>query len=137
MSDCIFCNITSGAVPSERVFENEHTFAFLDIRPNTKGHTLVVPKKHIGNFLEFPDEAMGNFFSVAKRVAHAVVEETHATGFNIIMNNGADAGQVVMHLHLHIIPRHEKDGVFQPAQHTQYEPGEAARLAEILSEKLR
>lgn len=108
---CLFCRIVSGEIPSRKVFENEHALAFIDIQPVNLGHVLVVPKRHAEHCLETPDDDMKEVIAASKRVAAALVKATGATGFNLAMNCGADAGQVVFHTHMHVIPRFADDGL--------------------------
>jgi histidine triad (HIT) family protein len=126
----IFEKIIAKEIPAQFVYEDEHVVAFLDINPNSKGHTLVVPKKCFVNIFDADEKVLAHMMTVAKKIAHALKETTGATGVNLVMNNGVDAGQVVFHAHLHVIPRHAVDGVFQPPAHTSYADGEADILAE-------
>ena len=109
--DCIFCAIVNGTIPSSKVFESDTIYAFLDLNPVHKGHTLIIPKKHFKDVTEL-DTALGrDIFDAMQRVARAVMEATGARGFNVLQNNGRIAGQMVDHLHWHIIPRFENDGL--------------------------
>lgn len=111
MSDCLFCRIITGEVPSQKVYEDEDVFAFLDIQPVNVGHTLIVPKAHYENCGETPDDAMAAVIAVAKRVGAAALRVTGAQGYNVGINCGAVAGQVIMHTHVHVMPRFEGDGL--------------------------
>jgi histidine triad (HIT) family protein len=111
MHDCVFCKIVVGEMPSEKVYEDENTVAFLDISPVSKGHVLVVPKKHYKDFLETPVEVLENTIRTIKKVAPKLVIAVEADGFNIGLNNGEASGQVVKHLHWHIIPRYSNDNL--------------------------
>jgi histidine triad (HIT) family protein len=113
MTECIFCKIIGGEIPSKKVYENEKVLAFLDINPKTQGHTIVVPKKHYINILDVPDSEIKPLFISVKKVAGILKEKLSADGFNIIQNNFSAAGQDVMHCHIHIIPRKENDNVIQ------------------------
>ena len=107
MDDCIFCKIVSGEFNSDRVFQDDQVTAFRDIHPAAPTHILIVPNKHISGVSEMQpeDEALvGHLFSVAKNLAEA--EGIASTGYRLIINNGADAGQVVPHLHLHLLGGH-------------------------------
>ena len=110
MSECIFCQIIQKAAPANIIYEDEQVAAFLSIRPVNEGHTLVVPKKHYENIYEIPEEEAAYLFKIAKRVAHAVRDATGAEGIRIVQNNGWAAGQVVFHLHVHVIPMAPNDG---------------------------
>lgn len=109
VEDCLFCRIIKGDIPCEKVYEDEHIFAFLDIAPCFEGHCLVVPKVHSSNMLEMDSRLAGHLFDAMKRIAPAIMKATHGTGFNVIQNNFASAGQTVFHAHWHIIPRVEGD----------------------------
>lgn len=129
MTDCIFCKIIRGELPSSKVYEDEQVVAFLDIHPVRPGHTLVVPKTHCQDFLDCDGEVGAQLMKAAQKVARAVVFGTQADGFNLGVNNGGAAGQVIFHLHLHVIPRHLDDGLrLWGAQ--EYQEGEMAALAE-------
>ncbi|MBW2999116.1 HIT family protein [Candidatus Woesearchaeota archaeon] len=135
MDDCIFCKIIAGEFPCQKVYENEHAFAFLDISPVNKGHCLVVPKKHYEDLLDMPDDAVKEVFSVVKKVSKAVIEGVHAEGFNVGMNNRKIAGQLVMHAHIHIMPRFKADGLtLWPGG--KYKEGEAEETAELIKSRL-
>lgn len=110
MDDCIFCKILHGGIPATKVYEDADTAAILDIQPANPGHCLVLPKKHFSGLAETPDEELGGIFAAAKKVARAAVQATGADGFNIIVNNGQTAGQVIFHTHIHVIPRFRDDG---------------------------
>ena len=111
MSDCVFCKIVKGEIPSAKVFENEHVLAFLDLSQVTKGHTLIIPKVHKENLFELTPEIAKNIFEVAPTIANALKETYQPIGLNAVNNNGEKAGQSVFHFHLHLIPRYgEGDG---------------------------
>lgn len=127
--NCIFCKIIAGQVPSERVYEDNQVVAFLDIAPLAPGHTLIVPRQHCVNLLDASPEATAACLVAAPKVARAVLQATGCEGFNLAQFNGACAGQVVMHLHFHIIPRRPGDGVSFRWQQGKYREGEMAALA--------
>lgn len=107
---CLFCRIVKGEIPAQKVYEDTETLAFLDINPRNPGHTLVIPKKHIETLMELPDRDIAAYFAAVKRVAVQVKEGTNAHGLSICQNNGSAAGQVVAHLHFHLIPRFLNEG---------------------------
>ncbi len=109
--DCIFCKIARKDVKSEILYENENYLAFLDINPSNPGHTLVIPKKHYVNALDTPDDVISGMINVAKRVALNQIKHLKAEGFNIWINNFPAAGQVIFHVHLHVVPRFQGDGL--------------------------
>jgi len=104
MSECIFCQIIRKEVSASIVFEDEQVIVFLSNRPVNEGHTLVAPKKHYENIYDIPAEDAGYLFKIAKKMAQAVRDATGAEGIRIVQNNGEAAGQVIFHLHVHIIP---------------------------------
>ena len=133
MNDCIFCKIIAGEIPSTAVYEDDNVFAFLDITPVNPGHTLVVPKKHSTNVLDTDDETLASLFPAVKQVAHAVKKGMEAEGINIHINNGSAAGQVVPHLHLHIIPRYADDGLhLWKGSEKKYSEDAARKIKEAL-----
>lgn len=111
MKDCIFCKIIKGEIPCYKVYEDQDVFAFLDIAPVSYGHTLVVPKKHYINLEEIPKEDLCQTIKVVKRIGKAIKYGMGKYGYNIQVNNDPVAGQVVPHLHFHLIPRSEDDGL--------------------------
>ena len=114
MSDCIFCKIINGEIPSSKVYEDEHVYAFLDISQVTKGHTLIIPKAHKENVFELSADDAAHLFEVVPKIAHAIKAEFQPEGLNILNNNGATAGQTVFHYHIHLIPRYGKKDGFHP-----------------------
>lgn len=111
MESCIFCKIIKGEIPSYKVYEDDYTLAFLDIRPVNAGHTLVISKDHFENIYTLPDETLARLSLTVRKIATAARNSLNADGVNIIMNNEAPAGQVIFHAHFHIIPRFENDGL--------------------------
>lgn len=112
MSDCLFCKIVEGEIPSYKIYEDEDVLAFLDAFPTTKGHTLVIPKKHSTNILELSNQESANLFEKAHLVSKILEEKLGVKDFNFINNCGLKAGQTVFHTHIHIIPRYdENDGI--------------------------
>jgi len=103
--NCVFCKIISGQIPSFRVYEDAHTFAFLDIAPFEKGHVLVVPKHHCALLTDLPQEELAPFMLSVRTVASMLLQKLPCDGFNLLQNNGACASQVVPHVHFHLVPR--------------------------------
>ncbi|MDD9877446.1 MAG: HIT family protein [Magnetovibrio sp.] len=110
VEDCIFCKIIRGEIPSFKVFEDDQTFAFMDINPINPGHALVIPKFHAENLYATPDEWFGPTMATVRRVATAVDKVVQPEGMNLLQANGPGAKQSVFHLHMHIIPRSADDG---------------------------
>ncbi len=117
------------------VYEDEAVVAFLDIRPMSKGHTLVIPKLHSKDLLDTDDEVLSNFLSKVKKIAKAVAKAVTSDGLAIRNANGSAAGQTVFHLHFHIIPRFINDGLSGWTQH-ESEPSARAELAELIKKQL-
>ncbi len=110
--NCVFCKIIDGEIPAYKIFEDENVLAFLDISQVTKGHTLVVSKKHYDNFLSTPKEIVHKVMDVAQRIGQVQVEFLGAKGVNILTNCYPAAGQTVMHFHVHVIPRYDQNDNF-------------------------
>lgn len=106
---CIFCKIINGEIPSKKVYEDEDVLAILDISQATKGHTLVLPKKHYANVLEIEDDTFIKVMNKTKMLAKKITENLGAEGCNILNNCNEAAGQTVMHFHVHILPRYKDD----------------------------
>ena len=111
IEDCIFCKILRGELPSFRIYDDDKTFAFMDINPVSDGHALVVPKYHSEDLYATPDEWLGPTISTARKVAAAVNAVIKPEGINLLQANGPGANQSVLHLHFHIIPRYADDDV--------------------------
>ena len=109
--DCIFCKIVKGKIPSTKIYEDEDVYAFLDIHPANKGHTLVIPKEHYETFNKMPTMVLQHLIAITQKIARAIDRSQHADGYNILMNNHPAAGQIVSHAHCHIIPRFANDQV--------------------------
>jgi histidine triad (HIT) family protein len=107
MSETIFSKIIRGEIPCHRVYEDDHVFAFLDIHPVSRGHTLVIPKEPAVTLDQLSDDASAAIGRVLPRIARAVLAATGATAFNVLQNNGPAAHQAVFHVHFHIIPKHD------------------------------
>ena len=108
--NCVFCRIAAGVHPAEIVYQDERVIAFLDIHPLNPGHTLVIPKVHVERLSDLPEELCGPLLAAASRVARAAVTALGAAGVNLVVNDGRAAGQAVLHLHLHVVPRFPGDG---------------------------
>lgn len=106
---CIFCKIINGEIPSKKVYEDDDVVAILDISQATKGHTLVLPKKHYANVLEIEDDAFIKVMNTTKMLAKKISKNLNAEGVNILNNCNEAAGQTVMHFHVHILPRYNND----------------------------
>ncbi len=129
MDGCVFCKMVAGEIPVTRVYEDEAVLAFLDIGPISDGHTLVVPKQHCTRIHECDPDVLAEVASRLGRIAAAIATAMDADGYNVLSNNGAAAGQVVEHLHFHIIPRHVGDGVFTEWPSYRYRKGQMEEIA--------
>ena len=132
MDDCLFCKIVAGELPAEKVAEDELTVAFMDINPATRGHLLVVPRKHARDLLVIEPDELCAVTQMAQRMAKRVVEVLDADGVNLLNSCGSAAWQTVFHFHMHVVPRYEDDPLklpWVPAQGDQEEiKAAAARL---------
>lgn len=128
---CIFCRIVRGDAPSHRVFENEQTLVFMDIRPVTRGHTLIITREHFENLFEANPEAMAAVGRLSVRVARAIREVLEPDGVFVAQTNGVAAGQTVFHYHLHLIPRQLGGGMSLHSR-TLADEGELAQIAQEL-----
>jgi histidine triad (HIT) family protein len=127
--DCIFCKIVAGELPAEVVQEDEHTIAFMDINPWTRGHALVVPRNHSEDLLEVPDEDLANTTAAAKRLAARMKERLDADGINLLNACGPAAWQTVFHFHVHVIPRYEDDPLQLPTRPQEADKEDLAAVA--------
>lgn len=136
-NDCIFCKIVAGEIPCARIFESETCLGFLDIAPVNKGHALILPKAHHPTLWDTPDALGEDIFGAMSRVATAIRHATGAHGLNVMQNNLEAAGQVVPHLHFHLIPRFEGDGLQLWSQGAYEDGGEMNALAESIRKALK
>ncbi len=111
--NCLFCEIVKGTKECYKIYEDDYTIAFLDIFPNSKGHTLVIPKKHFKNILDCDDLYLNKVAIATKKVAKLLDKKLNPTGFNYVSNQGTDAFQMIFHYHIHIIPKYEREQGYQ------------------------
>lgn len=121
-TNCIFCKIANGEIPSKTLYEDDKFRVILDLGPATKGHALILPKDHYANLYELPDETAGEVMKLAKKMAAQMTDRLGCDGFNLVQNNGELAGQTVFHFHMHLIPRYRDDG-----QKIGWKPGEVSQ----------
>ena len=136
MSSCIFCKIVNGEIPSVKLYEDELVFAFLDISPINFGHTLVIPKEHHESASTIPEAVAGRMFRVGARIGIALKRLDAYDAYNLHLADGTAAGQVVMHAHLHVIPRGAEDGFRWNWRQLKYPEGKMAEIAAEISAKL-
>jgi histidine triad (HIT) family protein len=132
MEDCLFCGIVAGDVPAQIVDSDEHTVAFMDINPATRGHALVVPRRHSTDLMDVPDEDLAGTIAAARRLARRMDETLEPDGFNILNSCRPAAWQTIFHYHLHVIPRYEDDPLKLPWIPRGAEADEIAAVAESI-----
>lgn len=135
--DCVFCKIAKGEIPCDKVYEDADTFAFLDINPINPGHTLVIPKKHFNNILDTPPEIFSKVMLIVQKLSKPIMKITKAEGLGIGINNGKAAGQVVNHLHVHIMPRFDNDGYKSWERTKPISKQDTEGLSQRISEQLK
>ncbi|MDO5520562.1 MAG: HIT family protein [bacterium] len=136
-SDCIFCKIAAGEIPSSTVYEDQDFRVIMDINPASKGHAIILPKEHAANVFELSDETASKIFVVAKKVATAMKEELNCEGINILQNNGELAGQTVFHVHMHLIPRYKDDTVTIGWAHKEAYNDDFAAIAKSIAARIK
>jgi histidine triad (HIT) family protein len=129
--DCIFCKIVAGELPSQLVDEDERTIAFMDISPATRGHALVVPRRHSRDLLEIEADDLEATIDAAQRLARRVQEQLGADGINLLNSCGSAAWQTVFHFHIHVIPRYDDDPLRLPWTPS---PGDSEKIAEAAAQ---
>jgi len=127
--DCIFCKIIAGEIPAVTVLDDERVLAFMDINPSSRGHMLVIPKKHAENIFEISESDLAAVIKAVKRCATAVKEALKAEGVTVLQLNGKASDQIVPHLHIHIIPRWEHDGL--SISSWEMKPGDMEEIKDI------
>ncbi|MCW8834772.1 MAG: HIT family protein [Rhodospirillales bacterium] len=131
--DCIFCKIIKGEIPCFKLYEDERTLSFMDINPVNPGHALIIPKFHTPNFFEIPLDWLADTMTTTQKIARAVQKTLEPHGLNILQANGPGAAQSVFHLHMHVVPRGEDDGV---TMNWGIRPGNMDEIG-ALSERIR
>ncbi len=126
---CIFCEIIKGNIPSHKVYEDDDVYAFLDIMPISYGHTLIIPKEHYANMETIPEKELSKLILGVKKIGKALKDGLGVPGYNIAENNDPVAGQIIPHIHFHIIPRARDDGL-KPWPQRKYSDGDAEDVAE-------
>lgn len=134
--NCVFCKIIAGSIPAGVVYRDDACLAFLDVQPLAPGHVLLVPLDHYDQIQQLPASVAGRLMSVVPRLAASVLKATGAAGLNLLQNNGGVAGQVVPHVHFHLIPRSANDGLGFRWNPRAYAEGEAERMAAALKGEL-
>lgn len=129
MTDCVFCKIVNWETPSQRVYEDDKLIAFLDINPINSGHTLIIPRAHYTNVLDTPAEVWTEMMRLTQKVGAAAMKAMGSDGFNIGVNTGRAAGQLVDHVHVHVIPRLLNDGLKSWPSRNRYAEGQMGETA--------
>ncbi|MFC4772214.1 HIT family protein [Enterococcus hermanniensis] len=141
MEDCIFCKIINQEIPSYKIYEDEKVYAFLDISQTTKGHTLVVPKKHVTDIFEYDEALAADVFTRIPKIARALEKAfPEMNGLNILNNNKELAYQSVFHSHVHLVPRYSKKDDFSIhfGNHAeQYTPEEMQTITDKIKEQVK
>lgn len=136
MNNCIFCKIAEGSIPSAKIYEDELVYAFLDLGPINYGHALVIPKEHHESSSTIPENVAGRMFKVASRIGIALKRKLDYDAFNLHLADGTAAGQVVMHAHLHVVPRGVEDGFRWNWRQLKYPENRMAEIAEELAPRV-
>ncbi|MFZ2147249.1 MAG: HIT family protein [Sedimentisphaerales bacterium] len=136
VDDCLFCKMVAGEIPVTKVYEDEVVLAFLDIGPISDGHTLVISKKHFEKLHDCPPELLGQVSSKLGKIAVAITTAMNFDGYNVLCNNDRAAGQLIEHLHFHIIGRNTGDGLFGQWPAYEYEQGKIEIIAEEIRKNL-
>ena len=130
MSNCDFCKIASGEIPGLRVYEDEHTLAFMDIAGDVDGHMLVIPKAHYVSILDCDPDTLSHVICTVKKVSNHLVDNCGYEGVDLMCANGESAGQTMPHLHIHIIPRRTNDGLGSKGEWPSF-PGAKRDIREV------
>lgn len=136
-SACVFCKIVALEIPAAVVYEDDSVLAFLDVGPLADGHLLLIPRAHHSLLVDLPAADCARLVAVLPALGRALLEVTDAGGFNVLMNNGKVAGQVVPHVHVHLIPRREDDQLGYRWNAGSYPAGRAEELAQMYKQTLR
>lgn len=134
--DCVFCKIIAGEIPASKIYENDKILAFLDMNPVNPGHTLVVPKAHYENLIDTEDNLLCEIILTVKKLAPAIMKGVNAKGYNLGVNSGVTAGQVIFHTHFHIMPRFEGDG-HHHWNKKPYKEGEIEQIAKKIKQAIK
>jgi len=134
--DCIFCKMVAGQIPITKIYEDEIVLSFLDIGPISDGHTLVISKEHFEHLHDCPAELLGKTASCLGKIAKAIATAMGSNGYNVLCNNGRVAGQLIGHLHFHIIPRSAGDELFDRWPSCKYPQGKIEAIAAEIRKNL-
>ena len=132
-SECIFCKIVAGEIPSTKVFEDERVLSFMDINPVGRGHLLIIPKNHYPTLFDIPEEELKAVYGASQKIARALKGVLEMPGLNLIQSNGRAASQIIDHFHLHLIPRWPGDA-FSKMMEWELKPGDLEEIGGIAAE---
>ncbi|MBN1975610.1 MAG: HIT domain-containing protein [Sedimentisphaerales bacterium] len=136
VEECLFCKMALGQIPVEKIYEDDVVLSFLDIGPISDGHSLVIPKQHYEEIHNCPADVLAQVASEIGKIAGAIAAAMNADGYNVMSNNGRAAGQVIDHLHFHIIPRKAGDGIFNRWPSYKYKEGQIEKVAAQIRKKM-
>lgn len=137
MGECVFCGILRGEISSAKIVESDKVLCFLDVKPFVDGHSLIIPKDHYEDIFEVPHDVLSEIASYVKKISVSVKKAFKCDGVKILQNNGRAAGQVVFHLHFHVIPKFEGDGMGVSWPRHDYESDEEAEtFARLIRENM-
>ena len=136
-TDCVFCRIVAGQIPARTILATDAAVAFLDVAPLAEGHTLLIPRRHVVRVEDLPDSDAAELARLLPRLARAIRAACGSPGLNILQNNGPEAGQVVGHLHIHLIPRRASDGLGYRWNAGAYAPGRAEAMHQAVCDALK
>ncbi|RKU28343.1 HIT family protein [Candidatus Poribacteria bacterium] len=134
--ECIFCAIIEGKIPSAKVYEDDHVFAFMDIAPANPGHLLIIPKQHYRNIFDMPADIGSKIMKAAVPLANAIQDALNPDGLNLFQSNEPAAFQTVFHFHLHLIPRWEEDPLRLPWNPSEGDIQEIKEIADKIQQAL-
>ena len=132
-SNCIFCKLANGDIPTNSIYEDDDFKVILDASPATKGHSLIIPKSHYKDIYEIDEELAGKAFKLAKKLTISMTDKLGCEGFNILQNNKEVAGQTVCHFHMHLIPRYKEGKSILTWGHEEFTPEEMEDICKSLS----
>ncbi|MDR1769360.1 MAG: HIT family protein [Hungatella sp.] len=134
---CIFCKIANGVIPSETIYEDDTFRAILDLGPASRGHALILPKQHYKDICELDEETAKKVLPLAAKIGNAMKNSLGCAGFNVVQNNGKEAGQTVFHFHVHLIPRYEDGPVMVSWVQSEANPEELTQTGAAIRSALQ
>ncbi len=133
--ECIFCKLVRNEIPSKKIYDDKDVMAFLDINPASIGHSMIIPKKHFANLHEIDDHTLGKVMGVAKIIAERAMKRLAAQGVNILQSNGRHAGQIIDHMHVHVIPRYDNDNIMLRFPRAQLSEEDMKKIQDKMKEE--